>query len=80
MLFSHENELTYTVYSSDERCGDSMDLLLISDENKSHYVCIKDFNSFMCNKARYENKKYFGKCCLQCFSNKEILIEHKENC
>ena len=79
-VFSHENELTYTVYLSDQRCGDSMDLLLISDENKSHYVCIKDFNRFMCNKARYKNKKYFGKCCLQCFSNKEILIEHKENC
>ena len=26
-----------------------MDLLLIADENKSHYMYIKDFNRFMCN-------------------------------
>ena len=25
-------------------------------------------------------KKYFCKCCLQCFSGEKVLIEHKENC
>ena len=25
-------------------------------------------------------KKTFCKCCLQCFSSKKILIEHKKNC
>ena len=37
-----------------------MDLLLISHENKSHYVYIKDFNRFMCNKTKNKNKKYFA--------------------
>ena len=32
-----------------------MDLLLISDENKSHYVYIKDFNRFMCKKTKNKN-------------------------
>ena len=54
-----------------------MDLLLISDENKSHNVYIEDFNRFMCNKTK--NKKCFYKCCLQCFSSEKVLIEHKEN-
>ena len=57
-----------------------MDLLLISNENKSHYVYIKVFNRFICNKTRNKNKKYFCKCCLHCFSSEKILIEHKENC
>ena len=57
-----------------------MDLLLISDENKSHYVYLKDFNRFMCNRTKNKNKKYFSKCCLQCFSSERVLIEHKENC
>ena len=56
-----------------------MDCSLISDENKSHYVYIKDFNKFMCNKIKNKNKKYFCKCCLQCFSSEKVLIEHKEN-
>ena len=75
-----ENGLTYPAYISDQKFKDSMDLLLISDENKSHYVYIKNFKRFMCNKTKNKNKKYFCKCCLQCFSSEKFLIEHKENC
>ena len=57
-----------------------MDLLLISNEFKSHYVYIKDFDRFMSNKTKKKNKKYFCKNCLQCFSSEEVLIEHKEDC
>ena len=56
-----------------------MDLLLIFDENKSHYVYIKDFNRLMFNKTKNKNKKYFCKCCLQSFSSEKVLTEHKEN-
>ena len=56
-----------------------MDLLLISNENKSHCVYIKDFNRFICNKTENKNKKDFCKCCLQCFSIEKVLIEHKVN-
>ena len=79
-MFCYENNLTYPVYISDLIFKDSMDLLLISDENKSHYVYIKDFNRFMCNKTKNRNKKYFFKCCLQCFSSEKDLIVHGENC
>ena len=56
-----------------------MDLLLISNENKSHYVYVKDFNRFMCNKTKSKNKKDFCKCSLQCFNSENVLIKHKEN-
>ena len=55
-----------------------MDFLLIIDENKSHYVCIKNFDRFMFHKARNKNIKYFCKSCLQCFSSKNVLNNHKE--
>ena len=57
-----------------------MNLFLITDENKSHYVYIKSFNRFMCNKTKIKNTKHFCKCCLQCLSSKKVLIEHKGNC
>ena len=41
-VFCYENGLTYPVHISDQEFHNSMDLLLISDENKSHYVYIKD--------------------------------------
>ena len=79
-VFCYENGLTYPIYVSGEKFSDCMDLLLISDENKSHYVYIKDFNRFMFNKTKNKNKKHFCKCCLQCFSGEKVLIEYKENC
>ena len=57
-----------------------MDLLLITNENKYHFVYIKDFNRFICNKTKNKNKKYFCKCCLHCLSSGKCLIEHTENC
>ena len=57
-----------------------MDLLLIFKDNKSHYVYIKDFNRLMFNKTENKNKKYFCRCCLQCFSSEKVLTDHKENC
>ena len=57
-----------------------MDLLLINDENKSHYVYIKDFSKFMFNKTKHRNKKHFCRYCLQCFSSERVFMEHKETC
>ena len=79
-VFCYENNLAYPVYLSDQKFENCMALLLITEENKSHYVSIKDFNRFMCNKTKNKNKNYFCKCSLKCFSSKKILIEHKENC
>ena len=57
-----------------------MELLLIFDGNKSHYVYVEDFNRFMFNKAKNKNKKYLCGCFLQCFISENVLTEHKENC
>ena len=54
--------------------------MLINDENKLHYVCIKDFNEFMFNKTKHKNKKHFCRYCLQCFSSGRVLMEHEETC
>ena len=79
-VFCYENNLTDPVYVSDQKFQNCMDLLLISNENKSRYVHIEDFNRFMCNKTKNKNKFFFCKCCLQCFSSEKVLIENKENC
>ena len=57
-----------------------MDLLLISDKGKSHYVYIKDFDRSMLHKTKNKNKKYFCKSCLQCFHCKNVLNNHKKVC
>ena len=56
----------------------TIDLLLITDEYKLHYVYRKDFNRFKCNKTKCGTKKHFCKYCLQCFSSEKILIEQRK--
>ena len=40
-MFCYENRLTFPIYVSDQKIENSMNLLLVIDENKSHYVYIK---------------------------------------
>ena len=56
-----------------------MDLLLVTDGDKLHYVYIKDLDRFIFHKTKNKNKKYFCKSCLQCFSSKNVLTEHKKS-
>ena len=79
-VFGYENELVFPIYVSDQKFEDSMDLLLLNDDDKSHYVYIKDFDRFMFHKTKNKNKKYFCKSCLQSFSSNSLLTEHKEVC
>ena len=60
IVFCYENNLIYPVYVSDQKFENCMNLLLITDENKSYYVYIKDFNRFMCNKTKHKNKNIFA--------------------
>ena len=79
-LSGYENGLVFTIFVSDQKFEDSMDLLLLIDDDKSHYVYIKDFNRFMFHKTKAKNKKWFCRSCLQCLSREIVLIKSKENC
>ena len=59
-VYCYENKLTFSIYVSDQKFENSMDLLLVIDENKSHYVYIKDFDRLTFHKTKNKNKKYFS--------------------
>ena len=77
MLFCYENKLTFPIYISYPKFENSMDLLPIINENKSHYVYIKDFDILCFTKQKNKNKNYFWKGCLQCLSSKTVLAKYK---
>ena len=79
-VFGYENELVYPIFISKQTFEDSIDLSLLIEDDKSHYVYIKNFNTFMFHKTKNKNKKWFRKSCLQCFSSRNVLIKHKEDC
>ena len=63
-VFGYENGLVFPTIVSDQKFENFMDLLLVTDGDKSHYAYIEDFNRFMFHKAKNKNKKYFCKSCL----------------
>ena len=54
-VFSYNNELVCPIFISKQKFKDSMDLLLLIEDEKSHYVYIKHFNTFMFHKKRKKN-------------------------
>ena len=68
------------MYVSYQKFENSMDFLHVIDDDKSHYVYIKDFKIFMFHKTKNKNKKYFRKSCLRCFSSENALTKHKKDC
>ena len=79
-VFSYDDSVIHPIYISNKNFNNYMNLLMIHEENKSHYVYIKDFNRLMFNKTKNKNKKHFCMRCLQCFSSENILVKHEENC
>ena len=63
-MFCYENKLAFRIYVSNQKFVNSMDLLLLIDGDKWHYVYIKDFGRFMFHKTKNKNEKYFCKSSL----------------
>ena len=60
-VFCYENELLFPIYISNKKFEDSMDLLLLINNNKSHYVYIKYLNRLMFHKTKIKIKNGFVK-------------------
>ena len=78
-VFCYEHGLTFPISVSDQKSENPMDLLLLIDDDKLHYVYLKDFDRFMFHKAKNKNKKYFCKSRLWCFSSKNVLRKNIKN-
>ena len=57
-VFCYKNCLTYPVHITKQKLEDHMDLLLIKNEDKIHYVYIKDFNIFMFHKTKHKKHTF----------------------
>ena len=79
-VFSYEDKVVCPIYISEKQFDDCMNVLMIHEGDKSHYVYIKDFNRLMFNKTKHKEKKLFCTRCLQNFSSESVLDRHKENC
>ena len=80
-VFGYENKV-FPLYVSKKSNEQVLNVLLISNEEKSHYVFIKDFNRFMYSEVKTKNthKKHLCMSCLQNFTTKDIINNYRERC
>ena len=76
-VFGYENKV-YPLYISKKSYDQRLNLLLITEKDKSHYVFIKDFNRLMFSRIKHKDKKHYYMSCLQNFTTEEILSNHKK--
>ena len=55
-VFGHENKV-YPLYISKKSHTQTLNLWLITEKDKSHYIFIKDFNRLMYSKIKNQHKK-----------------------
>ena len=79
-IFGYENGQPFPIHISKETFEDQMNLLLITKDEKKHYVLIKDFNAFMYNQSTHKERTHLCMYCLQCFSSERVLANHVNNC
>ena len=60
-VFGYENELLYPIFISKQTFEDSIDLSLLIEDDKSHYVYIKIFNTSCFIKQKVKIKNGFVK-------------------
>ena len=81
-VFGYENKQPYPIHVSKETSEDQINLLLITEDEKKHYVLIKDFDKFMYNQSRHKERtllhvlsamffirKHLREACQQLFNN-----------
>ena len=78
-VFGYGNKI-HPLYVSKKSNEQELNVLLISKEEKSHYVFIKDFNRLIYSKTKHKDRKHFCMACLENFTTKEILNNHRERC
>ena len=77
--FGYENKI-YPLYISKKSYNQTLNLLLITEKDKSHYVFIKDFSRLMFSRTKHKDKKHQCMSCLQSITTEEILSNPQKQC
>ena len=80
-VFTFEKGQVNVRYNSRFRSETIIDLLLIQDNDKTHFLLIREFSRFMRKSNDTNGKHYFCRNCLNAsFDDKEKLDKHTEVC
>ena len=65
---------------SEETKDREVELLLLEEDGKSHYVWVKDFSKICYHYNEHKCKKYPCRRCMKVCGSKKVLYEHLTKC
>ena len=78
-VFGFKDEY-YPLYISPEQKEIHVNLLLIYDNEKSHYCLIKNLDKMLSSRTKYNRRTYYCTYCLHGFSEEGPLLKHEPMC
>lgn len=78
-VFGYEKGSVYPLHLTKKRFMRHVDLLVISNGNRSHFCWIQNFNRLM-NDGQHSNQKFYCCYCLNGFTKKRLLNNHISYC
>ena len=79
-LYSHSKSDIYPIRTTKSTAAKHVDLLVTSNSETNHYVCIRNFNKLCYKITKCKTKKFFCKHCIQHFLSQERLEKHLLDC
>jgi hypothetical protein len=80
-VFGYDGKSVYPLRISKHEHENIVDLLLISDDEKSHYCLIKSLSRLLSSQTtKHGHKQFYCRRCLNPFNSEETLAKHKEYC
>ena len=78
----NQNKCLEFCYVSERREEEykQVNLLVITEEERSHYCIIKDLHKLVYNHSKHKGRKYLCRYCLHVYSAKKGLKEHIPKC
>ena len=79
-LFGYEEKELFPVYITERKKEQHVNLLLISNNDTTHYCLVRNLSRLLASLTKYKGKKFFCDYCLHGFTRQDLLEQHEPHC
>ena len=79
-LFGYEEKELFPVYITERKKEQHVNLLLISNNDTTHYCLIRNLSRLLASLTKHRCQKFFCNHCLHGFSRQDQLEQHEPHC
>ena len=79
-LFGYEEQELFPVYIIEHKKEQHVNLLLISNNDTTHYCLVRNLSRLLASLAKHDGKRFYCNYCLHGFKRQDLLEQHEPHC